>query len=226
MSLETTSDRSSGLTHDSSMSSSSASSSSRKSVHQSLGGGAVADLLLWRKPKNSGLVLLGSTSMWFLFERAGYSLLSLFSNALLLLVIIMFFWAKSATLLNRPLPPLPNLEVSDACVEKIADATVARINRVLVVARDITFNGDVKLFLKVAGILLQISYIGSIFNFFTLVYIGVVLSLSVPVLYEKYQVQADEKLSVAQKFLSVYSKKVDEVLSKIPVPQNKEKKSQ
>ncbi|KAF5187004.1 Reticulon-like protein b11 [Thalictrum thalictroides] len=198
----------------------------RKSVHQSLGGGAVADLLLWRKPKNSGLVLLGSTSMWFLFERAGYSLLSLFSNALLLLVVIMFFWAKSATLLNRPLPPLPNLEVSDALVEKIADSAVVRINSVLMVARDITFNGDVKLFLKVASVLLQISFIGSIFNFFTLVYIGVLLSLSVPVLYEKYQDQADEKLSVAQKFISVYLKKVDEILSKIPVPQNKEKKSQ
>ncbi|KAF9600251.1 hypothetical protein IFM89_005075 [Coptis chinensis] len=203
-------------------------STPRKSIHQYLGGASiVADVMLWKNYKATGLILLGSTSMWFLFERAGYSLLSLFSNALLLLVVIMFFWAKSASLLNRPLPPLPNLEVSDALVEKVADVAVVRINRVLEVARDITFKGDVKLFFKVASGLFTVSYVGSLFNFFTLVYIGVLLSLSVPVMYDKYQDQVDEKLRVSEKFIITYYRKLDEnVISKIPLPQSKEKKTQ
>ncbi|KAL5714062.1 hypothetical protein ACHQM5_016074 [Ranunculus cassubicifolius] len=198
----------------------------RQSVHQSLGAGTVANVLLWRTPKPSALILLGSTSMWFLFERAGYSLLSLFSNALLLLVVIMFFWAKSASILNRPLPPLPNMEVSDASIEKIAAVSVARVNRVLAVARDITFKGDLKLFFKVASSLLIVSFVGSIFNFLTLVYIGVVISLAIPVLYEKYQDDVDKKLTVVQTYLSQFSKKIDVILNRVPLPRNKEKKAE
>ncbi|KAE8796592.1 reticulon-like protein B11 [Hordeum vulgare] len=60
-----------------------------------------ADLLLWRRRNASVTAVTGATLVWFVFERAGYSLASVLSNALLLLVIILFFWAKSASLLNR-----------------------------------------------------------------------------------------------------------------------------
>ncbi|KAI7981149.1 Reticulon-like protein B11 [Camellia lanceoleosa] len=79
---------------------------------------------------------------------------------------------------------------------------------------------------KVALVLWIISYIGSFFNFLTLVYIGVLLSLSVPVLYEKYQDQIDEKLIVAQKIIQTIQKIDDNILRKLPLPLNKEKKTQ
>ncbi|CAN6381961.1 unnamed protein product [Urochloa humidicola] len=44
--------------------------------------------------------MVGATAVWFVIERAGYNLPSVLSNALLLLVSILFFWAKSASLLN------------------------------------------------------------------------------------------------------------------------------
>lgn len=105
----------------------------------------------------------------------------------------------------------------------------------------------------------MISYIGSFFNFLTLVYIGepllclflcnfpksflvsywinlvicldiasgILLSLSVPLLYEKYQDQIDDKLIVAHKVIQIQYRKLDEsVLRKIPFPKNKEKKTQ
>ena len=70
-------------------------------LHALLGGGAVADLLLWRRRNASAAAVAGATLVWFLFERAGYSLASVLSNAVLLLVDILFLWAKSASLLNR-----------------------------------------------------------------------------------------------------------------------------
>uniref|UniRef100_A0A803NNM8 Reticulon domain-containing protein n=1 Tax=Cannabis sativa TaxID=3483 RepID=A0A803NNM8_CANSA len=72
----------------------------RISVHQALGGGYVSDVLLWKKWSVGVAVLLSSTALWFLFERAGYNPLSFVANVLLLLVVILFFWAKSASLLN------------------------------------------------------------------------------------------------------------------------------
>lgn len=50
------------------------------------------------------MVLISATTMWFLFEVAGYNLLSFVANVLLLLVVILFFWAKAASLLNRYVP--------------------------------------------------------------------------------------------------------------------------
>lgn len=61
----------------------------------------VADVLLWRRRNAAVLALAGATTVWFLFERAGYNFLSVVANATLLVVIILFFWAKSALLLNR-----------------------------------------------------------------------------------------------------------------------------
>ncbi|PQM38078.1 reticulon-like protein B11 [Prunus yedoensis var. nudiflora] len=199
----------------------------RISVHQALGGGLVADVLLWKKWSGGVLLLTSTAASWFLFERAGYNLLSFVANVLLLLVVILFLWAKSASLLNRPLPPLPDMEISEASVVKAADALHAWINRVLSIARDIAIGRNWKLFLQVAFCLWLLSYIGSFFNFLTLVYIGVVLSLSVPVVYDKYQGHIDEKLLVANRVIQTQYRKIDDsILKKIPLRSNKEKKVQ
>ncbi|XWS39906.1 hypothetical protein CRYUN_Cryun18bG0094900 [Craigia yunnanensis] len=200
---------------------------SRISVHQALGGGPVADVLLWRKWCGGVVMLVSSTTLWYLFERAGYNFLSFVANVLLLLVVILFFWAKSASLLNRPLPPLPNLEISEKTVGKVADELQVWINFALSIAHDIAGGRNLKLFLKVAVCLWLVLYIGSLFNFLTLVYIGVILGLSVPVVYDKYQHHIDEKLSVAHTIILTQYRKIDEtVLRKFPLPSNKEKKMQ
>lgn len=110
---------------------------------------------------------------------------------------------------------------------------------------------------QVALSLWFVSFIGSLFNFLTLVYIGklcdpvqsyncddsidfihlclfvwmcstgVILILSVPLVYEKYQPHIDEKLSVVHGVFQEQCRKLDEtVLSKLPLPSNKEKKMQ
>ncbi|CAL5373047.1 unnamed protein product [Camellia sinensis] len=79
----------------------------------------------------------------------------------------------------------------------------------------------------VALVLWIISYIGSFFNFLTLVYIGVLLSLSVPVLYKKYQDQIDENLIVAHKIIQTQFRKIDDnILRRLPLLFNKENKTQ
>ncbi|KAK8568201.1 hypothetical protein V6N13_106135 [Hibiscus sabdariffa] len=168
---------------------------SRISVHQALGGGLVADVLLWRKWCGGVVILASATTFWCLFELAGYSAVSFVANVLLLLVVILFFWAKSASLLNRPLPPLPNLEISEKNAGKIAKELQVWVNYALSVAHDITLGRNLKLFLKVAVGLWFVSFIGSFFNLLTFVYIGIVLSLSVPMLYDKYQHHINEKIA-------------------------------
>ena len=60
-----------------------------------------------------------------------------------------------------------------------------------------------------------------------LTYAGVLLSLSVPVVYDKFQDHIDEKLCVIHRILQTQYRKIDEkLLKKIPLPLNKEKKIQ
>ncbi|KAB2091577.1 hypothetical protein E1A91_A03G205300v1 [Gossypium mustelinum] len=196
----------------------------RISVHQALGGGTVADVLLWREWCSGVVMLTLSTMVWYLFERAGYNFLSFMANVLSLLVAILFFWAKSASLLNRSLPPLPNLEISENTVVIITDELHQWINHTLSIAHNIAIARDLKFFLKVAVSLWLVSYIGSLFEFLTLVYIvsvGVILSLSVPVVYDTYQHFIDEKLYVTRRFIQTQYRKIDEmVLRKLPLPSN------
>jgi len=192
-------------------------SSSRVSVHQSLGGGSVADLVLWRNRSGAMILLVSSTGFWFLFERAGYNLLSFVSNVVLLLVAILFLWAKSATVLNRPLPPVPNMEIPEEFAVKAADDLRVWINHLLSIASDITIARNPIRLLLVSLVLWAVSYVGTLINSLTLVYIGILLSLSVPIVYEEFQEHIDDKLNSTSKLIRSISRK-------IPMPVSKEKK--
>ncbi|XP_015942168.3 reticulon-like protein B11 [Arachis duranensis] len=195
----------------------------RISVHHALGAGPVADVLLWKNWCGAGVVLASATALWYLFERAGYNFLSFVANVILLLVVILFLWAKSARVLNRPLPPLPDLEISEQTIAKVADVLQIWINRALSIAHDIAIERNLLLCLQVACALWVISFIGGLFNFLTLIYIGVLLSLSVPVLYDKFQDQIDAKLYMINGIIEPHYRRIS---SKIPKLSNKEKKVQ
>lgn len=61
----------------------------------------VADVILWKRKNVTVRILLVTLAVWLVFERSGYTLLSLVSSVFLLLVAILFLWAKSAAILNR-----------------------------------------------------------------------------------------------------------------------------
>ncbi|KAJ0028480.1 hypothetical protein Pint_35250 [Pistacia integerrima] len=73
----------------------------QRTVHEILGGGLVADVILWRQKNLTLGILMVTFAAWVVFEGSGYTLLSLVSSVLLLLFAILFIWAKSAAVLNR-----------------------------------------------------------------------------------------------------------------------------
>lgn len=187
----------------------------------------MADLMLWRRRNTSLSILVGAAVAWILFEKSGYTLLSLVANVLLLLVTILFVWATAAALISRPRPPLPELELSEDMVNDTAASIRSRINFLLTVAHDIALGKDSKLFLKVAVCLWLISTIGGWFDFLTLGYTSLVILLSIPALYEKYEDQVDRYADIAyNEFRKLYSQFNAHVISKIPKNFSKGKKMQ
>lgn len=55
---------------------------------------------------------------------------------------------------------------------------------------------------------------------------GVLLSLSIPFLYDTFQAQVDEKLIVVHKNMSTVFNKVDLILQKVPISHKKQKKDE
>lgn len=188
----------------------------QRTVHQILGGGLVADVMLWRRKNLTVGILVVTLAAWLVFEKSGYTLLSLVSSVLLLLLTILFLWAKSAAILNRPAPPLPDLHLSEEAVNEIAAFIRDHVNALLSISKDIALGKDTRMFLKVAAHLWLIFVVGGFTDFLTLGYTSLVLLLTVPVLYEKHEDRVDTWILVAcRKAQQLYLRFDVEILGRI-----------
>ncbi|XVF09969.1 hypothetical protein REPUB_Repub07fG0143500 [Reevesia pubescens] len=187
-----------------------------KPLHQVLGAGKPADVLLWRNKKISGSVLGGATALWVLFEMLEYHLITLVCHILILSLSILCLWSSASNFINKSRPNIPEVVIPEKCVLEVASALRIEINRGLNVVRDIASGKDLKTFLGVIAGLWILSLVGNWFNFLTLFYIIFVLLHTVPVFYEKYEDKVDafsEKAIVEiKKQYAVFHEKV---LSKI-----------
>ncbi|KAA8539495.1 hypothetical protein F0562_026187 [Nyssa sinensis] len=220
-----------GRNNTSSTSSTSGSSSYRlfgrkTSVHQMIGGGKAADVMLWKRRQVSCGIIVVATVAWLLFERSGLSFLSICSDVLLILIVLLFLQANYAVFRNKQPHRLPELVLSEEMVNNAAASFRVKINYVLLMAHDITFGNDFRLFFKVMVCLWLLSVIGSVISFFTLAYIGTILSITVPALYNRFDDRVDRYAGFIHQKFSKHYKIVDEsVISRFPQNLSKDKDS-
>ncbi|KAM7275808.1 hypothetical protein ACFE04_017674 [Oxalis oulophora] len=188
-----------------------------KPVHQILGGGKPADLMLWKNKKASAGVLGGATAIWVLFELVEYHLLTLVSHILILALAASFLWSNANTFLKKSPPRIPEVHLPEEPFLQIVAGLTMEINWALATLRQIASGRDLKKFLIIVASLWVLSIVGKCCNFLTLFYIVFVLLHTVPVLYEKYEDKVDpfaEKAIIEiKKQYAVFDAKV---LSKIP----------
>ncbi|XP_077223096.1 reticulon-like protein B16 [Tasmannia lanceolata] len=196
----------------------------QRSMCQILGGGKAADVILWKQGHISFSIIVVTTVAWLVFERSGLSFLSVSSDSMLILIAIQFVRANSAVLLNKQLQPLPELVLSEEMVNNAAASFRVKINHMLVMAHDITLGKDFRLFFKVVVCLWLLSVIGSFFSFFTIAYIGTILSITIPALYNKYEERVDRYAGLVHKEISKHYSIVDaNVISRLPRGFSKDK---
>ncbi|TVT97528.1 hypothetical protein EJB05_57215 [Eragrostis curvula] len=174
----------------------------------SLVGEFARDVVLWRRGQAdvSACLLAGTVSSWLLFFGTGssYTLLSLTSSVLLLLLTVLFLWAKAARLLNRPEPPIPEMRVSQQVVDQVAALLHSGLNTVFSAFHDIALGRDSVLFCQVFLSLWIISILGSLADFPTVCYACIVAVLTIPALYQKYQECVDRYTRFAYLNLHMY----------------------
>ncbi|GFP86259.1 reticulon-like protein b12 [Phtheirospermum japonicum] len=107
-------------------------------------------------------------------------------------------------------PPLPHLHLSEEFVNETATFIRDHVNNLLTVSEDIAYGRDSRMFVKVALSLLMISLIGSLTDFFTLGYTCLVVVLTVPALYERYEDHIDMYVLTWYRKLQQLCVRVDE----------------
>ncbi|KAL8210781.1 hypothetical protein R6Q57_005218 [Mikania cordata] len=197
----------------------------RSTIHQLMGGGKAADVLLWKRRRISLGIIVIATVAWLIFERSGLSFLTICSNVLLFLIVLRFLHANYASLRDKQILALPELVLSEEMVNYAAATFRIKVNYILLIAHDITLGKDFRLFFMVVGFLWVLSVLGSLISFFTLAYIGTILSVTLPALYNKYEEQVVGCAGTIHRSFSRHYKIVDEnVMNRIPpgvIPKDK-----
>ncbi|PIN20645.1 Reticulon [Handroanthus impetiginosus] len=194
-------------------------------VHQMMGGGKAADVILWRRRRVSCGIVAVATFSWLLIERSGISFLTLCSDVLLVLIVLLFLRANYAVFRKKQLQTLPELVLSEEMVNNAAASFRVKVNYMLLMAHDITLGKDFRLFFKVVIALWLLSVIGSLISFFTLAYIaGIIISITIPALYDKFKDPVDRYAGMIHRQFSKHYKIVDESLhSRLPRTLTKDK---
>jgi len=191
----------------------------QKPVHNLLGGGKSADVLLWRNKKVSASFLTGATAIWVLFEWLHYHFLTLLFFALVLGMLAQFIWSNASGLFSsgRSQTKVPRVALPKEMFVDIAITISAEVNRALRFLQDVACGGNIKQLLGVVGSLWAAAVLGSWFNFLTVLYVGIVAAHTLPVFYERYDDQVDSFVyKVLDQFQGQYSKLDAGFLSKIP----------
>nr|CAD1833082.1 unnamed protein product [Ananas comosus var. bracteatus] len=189
----------------------------QRSMHQIIGGGKAADVILWKWRRISFGIIIVATAAWILFEKSGLSFLTVCSDVLLILIVVQFIRVKTAALLDKQLKPLPELVLSEEMVNNAAASFRVKVNHMLLMAHDITLGKDFRLFFQVVVFLWLLSVVGGFISFVTFVYIGIIVSITIPALYNKFEAHVDRCAGLVHQKFSKHYKIVDEnVISRLP----------
>ncbi|XP_004238895.2 reticulon-like protein B14 [Solanum lycopersicum] len=190
-------------------------------MHAILGGGKVADILLWRDKTITGSILIGFTLIWSLFEVMEYNIVTLLCHISMSIMLILFIWSMGAGFVDWSPPDLRAFMISDSTFRWLC----RKFNSVLVKFYEISSGKDFRNFFLAITFLWVLSVIGSYFSSLNLLYLGFVCLATLPALYERYHNEVDYIVSQGnQDMKKLYNKFDNEVLNKIPRGPVKQKK--
>ncbi|CAL9110164.1 unnamed protein product [Musa acuminata var. zebrina] len=198
----------------------------RRPLHDRLGGGKVADVLLWRNKHLSAGIVAGATFVWFLFEVLEYHFLPLMCHISIVAMLVLFIWSNLEALVHRDARRMPELVLSEEAIRGLAFFLHAKLSRLTSILLGIADGKDLKLFLSAIASLWVVSVIGSYCSSLTLAYLGLLCFLALPALYEQYEDEVDHLAMRGSEDLKRFYHKLDSrILGKIPRGPVKAKKS-
>ncbi|GJN18019.1 hypothetical protein PR202_gb05133 [Eleusine coracana subsp. coracana] len=188
-----------------------------KSIHNLLGGGKVADILLWKDRNISAGVLVSGKLIWYLFDVVEYNIIPLLCQIAAIAMLVIFIWSNAAPLLNIAPPRIPEVIISEHAFQQIAQTIHYKLAYTVACLYEIACGKDLKKFLLVIGSLLILSEIGSSYSFTSLLYLGFFCAMTLPALYQRYETEVDHLVARGSEDIKKFYRKIDSnFLNKIP----------
>lgn len=188
-----------------------------KSIHRLLGGGKAADVLLWKDRNLSAGVLAGATLIWFLFDVVEYNIVPLLCQIAIFTMLVIFIASNAAPLFDIDPPRIPQVVISEHTFREMALTIRYKLTNAVSLLYDIACGKDLKKFLLVVGSLLVLSVIGGSCSFTSLLYLGFLCALTLPVLYQRYEPEVDHLVARGGEDIKKFYEKIDaNLLNKIP----------
>lgn len=191
--------------------------------------GPVTDLVYWRDPRKSGVVLgavlaiLLSLSVCSVVSVVSYSALAVLSVTLTFRLYKNVMQAVQKTQEGHPFKEYleTDVTVSSEKVHEVADLSAARLNSTLLELRRLFLVEDLIDSVKFGLILWAMTYVGSWFNGLTLVILAVIGLFSLPKVYETNQEVIDQNVDLVRG-------KINEIVEKVTalLPIGKKPKAQ
>ncbi|XP_021436382.2 reticulon-4 isoform X2 [Oncorhynchus mykiss] len=168
---------------------------------------AVVELLYWRDVKTSGVVFGAGLSLLLSLTLCSIVSVSSYITLVLLSVTICFRIYKGILQAiqksdeGHPFKLYLDQDVglSEETVHKYSDCALARFNTTVIELRRLFLVEDLVDSLKFAVLMWILTYVGALFNGLTLLILGLVGMFSFPIIYEKYKVQIDHYVGMANK---------------------------
>ncbi|XP_071235755.1 reticulon-1-A-like isoform X8 [Salvelinus alpinus] len=168
---------------------------------------SLVELLYWRDVKTSGVVFGASLSLLLSLTLCSIVSVSSYIGLALLSVTICFRIYKGILQAiqksdeGHPFKLYLDQDValSEETVHKYSDCVLARFNTTVTELRRLFLVEDLVDSLKFAVLMWILTYVGALFNGLTLFILGLVGMFSCPIVYEKYKVQIDHYVGMANK---------------------------
>uniref|UniRef100_A0A673XXT4 Reticulon n=1 Tax=Salmo trutta TaxID=8032 RepID=A0A673XXT4_SALTR len=167
----------------------------------------LVELLYWRDVKTSGVVFGASLSLLLSLTLCSIVSVSSYIGLALLSVTICFRIYKGILQAiqksdeGHPFKLYLDQDValSEETVHKYSDCVLTRFNTTVTELRRLFLVEDLVDSLKFAVLMWILTYVGALFNGLTLFILGLVGMFSCPIVYEKYKVQIDHYVGMANK---------------------------
>ncbi|XP_054842590.1 reticulon-4 isoform X1 [Eublepharis macularius] len=168
---------------------------------------SVVDLLYWRDVKKTGVVF--GASLFLLLSLTVFSIVSVVAYiALGLLSVTISFRIYKGVIqaIQKSDEGHPfrayldkDVAVSEELVQKYSHVVLGHFNNTVKELRRLFLVDDLVDSLKFAVLMWVFTYVGALFNGLTLMILAVISLFSIPVIYEKHQVQIDHYLGLVNK---------------------------
>ncbi|XP_027770642.1 reticulon-like protein B13 [Solanum pennellii] len=145
------------------------------------------DVILWKRKSYTVAALLAATAIWLALEVYGLTFITLFSWIAMFLIVSTFLWGNIHMLLGKDPLDMSRMYISDESVVEAGIKFRESVENSLRFLFSVSTKREWFVFAGTVASLGLLSVVASYLDLLTLLYIGIVMGLTVPVVYVKYE---------------------------------------